>query len=86
MGKNSFKYSWIADRMKKERECDVVIDIDIPSWQFEINKNDITLIDGPGFRNFIKHMITSISLVCFIILDFDFIYSILFSRLIVLYY
>jgi len=84
MGKNSFKYVWMANRMKKEYERGVTIDI--PSWQFEINKNDITLMGDPGNRDFIKRMVASISLVCFIILDFDFIYSILFSRLIVPYY
>jgi translation elongation factor EF-1alpha len=67
MGKNSFKYTWIFHRIKGERERGVTIDI--PSWQFEINKNSITLMDSPGNRDFIKRMATSIMLVRFLFLN-----------------
>ncbi len=40
MGKNSFKYAWIADKLKGERERGMMVDIS--SWQFETNKNYIT--------------------------------------------
>jgi translation elongation factor EF-1alpha len=84
MGRNSFKYAWIFDQVKKKHELGVAIDIS--SCQFEINKSYITLMDGPGMRNFIKTMITSISIVRYFFLRMVRNRLILSFRLIVLYY
>merc|ERR1712041_22592 len=53
----SFKYAWVMDKLKSERERGITIDIAL--WKFETPKYYVTIIDAPGHTDHIRNTINT---------------------------
>ena len=54
-GRSSYKYAWVLDNLKAERERGITIDITL--WKFQSPKYDFTVIDAVRFVRLMCQML-----------------------------
>ncbi|ELK10736.1 Elongation factor 1-alpha 1 [Pteropus alecto] len=59
MGKGSFEYAWVLNKLKGQHEYGITSDISL--WKFKTSKYYVIIIDALGHTGFIKNMITGTS-------------------------
>jgi elongation factor 1-alpha len=60
LGKDSFKFAWIMDRLREERQKGVTITWKL--WTLSNNQHEVDIIDCPGHSSFVKNMAVGSSL------------------------